>query len=66
MMQQLEVVLMVIGLVLYFSFSDGNEFYLRPIFMAGEDRVDIINLLEETFNRMALAASIQLRQDVTA
>ena len=47
-------------------FSNDKEFDLRPIFMAGEDRENIINLLEETFNRMALAASIQLKHEVTA
>ena len=48
------------------AFSDDREFDLRPIFMAGEDRENIINLLQETYNRMALAASIQLKREVTA
>ena len=41
-------------------FSDDDEFDLRPIYMAVEDRENIINLLEETFTRMAVAVSIKL------
>ena len=46
--------------------SNNTEFDLRPIFMAAEDRNNIINLLEETFKRMAVAASIQLGDKVLA
>ena len=48
------------------TFLDGVEYDLRPIFMGNEDRENIINLLEETFKRMALATSIEEREKVTA
>ena len=46
--------------------SDEREFDLRPIFMAVEDRENIVNLIEETYNRIALAAAISMKQEVSA
>ena len=37
-----------------FSFSDKQRYVLRPIFFAYEDRKQIVNLLVETFERLAL------------
>ena len=44
-------------------FSNGEEFRLRPLFFAYEDRAQITSLFSETFNRLAVAVSI--RQAVT-
>ena len=45
-------------------FSDASEFVLRPMFFAYEDREQIVELLTETFNRLAVAASIYKDQDI--
>ena len=39
-------------------FSSGEEFRLRPIFFAYEDRVQITKLFSETFQRLPAAISI--------
>ena len=43
----------------HFAFSNGEEFRLRPIFFAHEDREQITSLFSETFKRLAAAVSIQ-------
>ena len=48
------------------NFSNDDEYDLRPIFMGNEDRENIINLLEETLKRIALATSIKRGEDVSA
>ena len=47
------------------TFSNDVEYDLRPIYMGNEDRENIINLLEETLRRVALAASIEKKEEVT-
>ena len=39
-------------------FADGDEYVLRPIFFAHEDREQITELLVETYNQLAVAASV--------
>ena len=48
-----------------FKFSSGEEFVLRPIYFAYEDRQQIVNLLVETYNRLSIAASITESNEVT-
>ena len=45
-------------------FLDGREFVLQPVFFAYEDREQIIELLAETFKRLAAAASIHEGRDI--
>ena len=40
------------------NFYDGDEYVLRPIFFAYGDREQITELLVETYNRLAVAASV--------
>ena len=40
------------------NFADGDEYVLRPIFFAYEDREQITELLVETYNRLAVATSV--------
>ena len=40
------------------NFSDGDDYVLCPIFFAYEDREQITELLVETYNRLAVAASV--------
>ena len=47
-------------------FSDGREFVLRPMFFAYEDREQIIELLIESFKRLAVAASTYKVEEVKA
>ena len=47
-------------------FSDNRRFNLRPIFFAYEDRENIACLVIETYNRLAIAASISTAEGVTA
>ena len=44
-------------------FSDGNEYRLRPIFFAYEDRQQITNLFVETLTRMVSTLHISLEND---
>ena len=47
------------------KFPDNREFRLRPILMTFEDRNNIAWFIQETCIRMAAAASIHLRKEVT-
>ena len=47
-------------------FSNNVEHDLRPIFMGHENRENIINLIEETLKRVALASSIESKSEITA
>ena len=44
------------------NFSDGQEFVLRPLSFAYEDRDNITDLLVETYHRLADAVSIYLKK----
>ena len=43
---------------LIFNLSDGKRFRLRPILFTYEDRDNIVRLIVETYERLALAATI--------
>ena len=47
-----------------FGFSSGEEFVLRPLFFAYEDRQQIADLLVETYHRLSIAASVSSGKDV--
>ena len=47
-------------------FSDGQRFNLRPIFFSHEDRENIANILVETYERLAIAASVSKKIEVTS
>ena len=49
-----------------FAFSSGEEFVLRPVFFAYEDRQQIVDLLVETCHRLSLATSVHLGQEITS
>ena len=40
------------------NFSDQQKFRLRPLFFAYEDRKQITNLIVETYERLAAAATV--------
>ena len=46
-------------------FSNNQRFSLRPIFFSYEDRENITSLIVETYDRLALAASVSLSSTVT-
>ena len=46
-------------------FSNNQRFSLRPIFFSYEDRENITSLIVETYERLALAASVSLTSTVT-
>ena len=46
-------------------FSNNQSFSLRPIFFSYEDRENITSLIVETYERLALAASVSLSSTVT-
>ena len=46
-------------------FSNNQRFSLRPIFFSYEDRENITPLIVETYERLALAASVSLSSTVT-
>ena len=48
------------------KFSNDVEHDLRPLFMSVETRENIINLIEETLKRVALASSIESKVEITA
>ena len=50
----------------FFAFSSGEEFVLRPVFFAYEDRQQIVDLLVETYHRLLLAVSVHLGQEITS
>ena len=47
-------------------FSEGKRFTLRPVFFAYEESENISNLVRETYERLAIAASVKLLEPVTA
>ena len=49
-----------------FAFSSSEDFALRPVFFAYEDRQQIVDLLVETYHRLSLAASVHLGQEITS
>ena len=51
---------------LIMNFSDGQRFRLRPIFFAHEDRDNIVRLIIETYDRLALAATIMSTKSVSS
>ena len=46
-------------------FSNGGEYFLRPLFFAYEDRKQIAELLVETYSRLSVAASVDKQESVT-
>ena len=48
------------------NFTDGNEFVLRPLVFTYEDREQIADLLIECLTRLANAASVETKSQVTA
>ena len=51
---------------LILNFSTGERFNLRPVYFAYEDKENISNLVKETYERLAVAASMKLRRIITA
>ena len=51
---------------LIMNFSDGQRFRLRPIFVAHEDRDNIVRLIIVTYDRLALAATIMSTKSVSS
>ena len=51
------------AIILYFS--NGGEYFLRPLFFAYEDRKQIAELLVETYSRLSVAASVDKQENVT-
>ena len=51
---------------LILNFSQGKRYTLRPVFFAYEDKENIIELIHETYQRLAVAAEVKLSQEVTA
>lgn len=47
-------------------FSSGEEFTLRPIYFAYEDREQIVCLLVETLHRLSVAASVKLGYEISS
>ena len=47
------------------NFSDGYQFVLRPLYFAYEDRKQIVDLLIESLPRLANAASIETKCQIT-
>ena len=47
------------------NFSDGYQFVLRPQYFAYEDRKQIVDLLIESLSRLANAASIETKCQIT-
>lgn len=50
---------------LILNFSKGKRYTLRPVFFAYEDKENIVELLHETYQRLAVAAEVKLSQEVT-
>ena len=48
------------------NFSDGQRFRLCPIFFAHEDRDNIVRLIIETYDRLALAATVMSTKSVSS
>ena len=48
-----------------FKFPSGEEFVLRPIYFAYEDRQQIVNLLMETYTRLSVPATVSKGNEVT-
>ena len=51
------------AIILYFS--NGDEYSLRPLFFAYEDRNQIAELFVETYSRLSVAASVDKQENVT-
>ena len=51
---------------LILNFGNNKCFRLRPLFFAYEDRENIVKLILETYERLAIAAGLALSQNVTA
>ena len=51
---------------LVLSFSDGNKYRVRPIYLAYEDRENIIRYIVESYERLAVVASSANAIEVTA
>ena len=51
------------AIILYFSNRD--EYVLRPLFFAYEDRKQIAELLVETYSRLSVAASVDKQENIT-
>ena len=51
---------------LILNFSYGQKFRLRPLFVGYEDRVQITNLIVETYERLAAAATEFLKREMKA
>ena len=51
------------AIILYFS--NGDEYFLRPLFLAYEDRKQIAELLVETYSRLSVAASVDKQENIT-
>ena len=52
------------AIILYFS--NGDEYFLRPLFFAYEDRKQIAELLVETYSRLSVAASADKQENITS
>ena len=51
------------AIILYFSNRD--EYVLRPLFFAYEDRKQIAELLVETYSRLSVVASVDKQENIT-
>ena len=51
------------AIILYFS--NGDEYFLRPLFFAYEDRKQIAELLVETYSRLSVVASVDKQENIT-
>ena len=51
--------------ILLLNFSDGYQFVLRPLYFAYKDREQIVDLLIESLSRLANAASIETKCQIT-
>lgn len=51
---------------IYLFFSNGQEYHLRSLFFAYEDHDQILNLIFETYRRLALAISVVSNSKITA